>query len=379
MIGQEIPMVDLRSQYHRLKGEIDQAIEAVNESTAFINGPQVKEFSSNLEKYLEAPYVIPCGNGTDALQIALMSLGLRPGDEVIVPAFNYVAAAEAVALLGLVPVFVDVEPWTFNISPWQIESSISRRTKAIIAVHLFGQVCDIETIIGIAKAYHLYVIEDNAQSLGAEYIGDDGVVKKGGTLGHIGTLSFFPSKPLGCYGDGGALITSDQRLAERIRMIASHGQEQKYHHKVIGCNSRLDTIQAAILNVKLKYLDEFNLVRMKLAARYDKAFAACKHVETPHKSTFSSHVYHQYTLVVKNGKRDFFRQYLKDKNVASMVYYPLPLQDQEAFKGIAFIPNKPKVAIELSKSVLSIPIHSEMTAEVQDYICKTVLEADKLA
>lgn len=377
MEGKNIPMVDLRSQYHRLKGEIDEAILAVNESTAFINGPQVKEFATHLEEYLEIPFIIPCGNGTDALQIALMALGLRPGDEVIVPAFNYVAAVETVTLLGLVPVLVDVDPWTFNINPWQIEQCISRRTKAIIAVHLFGQACDMGIILGIAKSYHLYVIEDNAQSLGTGYICEDGTVKKAGTLGHIGTTSFFPSKPLGCYGDGGALMTSDRRLAEQIRMIASHGQTKKYHHKLVGCNSRLDTIQAAILDVKLKYLDEFNDNRIKLAVRYDEKLSSCKHIEIPQKSTFSQHIFHQYTLIVKDGKRDSLQQFLKEKGIASTVYYPIPLQDQEAFKGIVFIPYKIKVAGDLSKSVLSIPIYSEMTVETQDYIIKTILEADQ--
>ncbi|WP_102407611.1 DegT/DnrJ/EryC1/StrS family aminotransferase [Parabacteroides bouchesdurhonensis] len=379
MSGKQIEMVDLQSQYFRLKDEIDKAILAVNESCAFINGPQVKEFGTHLETYLKTSHVIPCGNGTDALQIALMALGLRPGDEVLVPAFNYVAAAEAVALLGLVPVMVDVEPRTFNISPWQIEPCISRRTKAIIVAHLFGQACDMETILNIAKAYHLYVIEDNAQSLGADYIDKDGALRKAGTLGHIGTTSFFPSKPLGCYGDGGAIITADRRLAERIRMITMHGQESKYHHKVIGCNSRLDTIQAAILDVKLKYLDEFNAYRIKLAIRYNKMLASCKYLKIPQKSSFSSHIYHQYTLIIKDGKRDFFQQYLREKGVPSTVYYPLPLQDQDAFKGIAFMPTKPKVASDLCKSVLSIPIHTEMTKEVQDYIIKTVQEADQLA
>ena len=379
MEKKNIPMVDLHSQYHRLKDEIDAAILTVNESTAFINGPQVNAFATHLEEYLKVPFVVPCGNGTDALQIALMALGLRPGDEVIIPAFNYVAAVEATALLGLIPVLVDVDPWTFNINPWKIEQAISRRTKAIIVVHLFGQVCDMDIINGIAQSYHLYVIEDNAQSLGAGHIGEDGVVKKAGTLGHIGTTSFFPSKPLGCFGDGGALITSEARLAERIRTISNHGQVQKYNHKLVGCNSRLDTLQAAILDVKLQYLDEFNTARSNLAVCYDKALASCKNLEAPHRSTFALHIFHQYTLVVKHGKRDFIQQYLKEKGIASMIYYPKALQDQDAYKELVFVPNKLKVAGELTKTVLSIPIYPEMTAEEQNYIIQSLQDADQKA
>lgn len=381
MFEKQIQMVDLQGQYHRLKEEIDTAMQIVIESSAFINGPQVKVFADHLAEYLNIPYAVPCGNGTDALQIALMTLELQPGDEVIVPAFTYVAAAEVIALLGLTPVLVDVDPQTFNIDPRKIEGAISRNTKAIIAVHLFGQSCDMEPILKIAKRYHLYVIEDNAQSIGAEYTFEDGCVKKTGTMGHIGTTSFFPSKPLACYGDGGALTTSDEVLAKRIRMIANHGQERKYHHKLIGCNSRLDTLQAAILNVKLKYLDDFTEACRIVAERYDEALSTCDLLITPKKSAFSTHVYHQYTVQVKSvagfsnvaAQRDYLQSYLKEKGIPSMVYYPLPLQAQEAYKWMARTPGCIDESARLSQCVLSLPIHTEMTKEEQEYIIDAVV------
>lgn len=359
-------MVDLQGQYHRLKEEIDAAMQAVIESCAFINGPQVKAFSDHLAEYLDIPHVIPCGNGTDALQIALMALGLQPGDEVIVPAFTYVAAAEVIALLGLTPVLVDVDPHTYNIDPRKIEESISRNTKAIIAVHLFGQSCDMDPILKIAAMYHLHVVEDNAQSIGAEYTFPDGRVKKTGTMGIIGTTSFFPSKPLACYGDGGALTTSDENLAKRIRMIANHGQERKYHHQLIGCNSRLDTLQAAVLDVKLKHIDEFTASRQAVAARYDEALASCEQLHLPRKSAFSTHVYHQYTVRLKPAGdvadtakyRESLQASLKEKGIPTMVYYPLPLQAQEAYKWMARTPGAMDEAARLSTSVLSLPILS---------------------
>lgn len=374
-------MVDLHGQYHRLKKEIDVAMQAVIESSAFINGPQVKAFGDHLAGYLDIPYVIPCGNGTDALQIALMALELQPGDEVIVPSFTYVAAAEVIALLGLTPVLVDVDPRTFNIDPQKIEGAISRNTKAIIAVHLFGQSCDMEPLLKIAKRYHLYVIEDNAQSIGTEYTFVDGHVKKTGTMGHIGTTSFFPSKPLACYGDGGALTTSDEILAKRIRMIANHGQERKYHHKLIGCNSRLDTLQAAILDVKLKYIDEFTEARRLVAARYDEALASCNLLILPKRSAFSTHVYHQYTVQLKPvagfftiaEQRDVLQTYLKEKGIPSMVYYPLPLQAQDAYKWMARTPGNIDESARLSQCVLSLPIHTEMTKEEQEYIIDAIV------
>ena len=375
-------MVDLHGQYYRLKKEIDIAMQAVIESSAFINGPQVRTFGDHLAGYLNIPYVIPCGNGTDALQIALMALELQPGDEVIVPSFTYVAAAEVIALLGLTPVLVDVDPQTFNIDPRKIEGAISRNTKAVIAVHLFGQSCDMEPLLKIAERYHLYVIEDNAQSIGAEYTFADGHVKKTGTMGHIGTTSFFPSKPLACYGDGGALMTSDAVLAKRIRMIANHGQELKYHHKRIGCNSRLDTLQAAILDVKLKYIDEFTEARRIVAARYDEALSSCDLLILPKKSAFSTHVYHQYTVRLKPvagfssiaEQRKLLQDYLKEKGIPSMVYYPLPLQAQDAYKWMARTPGNMDEAARLSQCVLSLPIHTEMTGKELEYIIDTLLK-----
>lgn len=361
IVNCQLSMVDLHRQYLRLKEDVDKAMQQVLESTAFINGPQVKDFATHFAEYLDIPYVIPCGNGTDALQIALMALDLRPGDEVIVPAFTYVAAAEVVALLGLIPVWVDVEPDTFNINPTLIEGAVSPRTRAIVAVHLFGQSCDMEPILRIASQNNLYVIEDNAQSVGAVYTFSDGTKKKTGTMGHIGTTSFFPSKPLACYGDGGALMTSDSCLAERLRMIASHGQQVKYHHKIVGCNSRLDTLQAAILNVKLPHLEEFNEARRQVAARYDEALGNNPLWDIPEQRTYSTHVYHQYTLRVKNGKRDELQAYLKAQGIPSMIYYPLPLQKQEAFYGFARKGSSLHEAEQLTKEVLSLPIHTEMT------------------
>lgn len=380
MFDKQIQMVDLQGQYHRLKGEIDAAMQAVIESSAFINGPQVKTFGDHLAQYLDIPYVIPCGNGTDALQIALMALDLHPGDEVIVPAFTYVAAAEVVALLGLTPVLVDVDPDTYNINPRLIERSITSKTKAIIAVHLFGQSCDMEPIMRIAGTYHLYLIEDNAQSIGAEYTFHNRVVMKTGAMGHINTTSFFPSKPLACYGDGGAVMTSDETLARRARMIANHGQEQKYHHKMIGCNSRLDTLQAAILDVKLKHIDEFTQARQAVAARYDEALVSCKGLILPKKSNFSTHVYHQYTVKLDPTHhpdtakyRESLQASLKEKGIPTMVYYPLPLQAQEAYKWMARTPGAMDEAARLSQCVLSLPIHTEMTREEQEYIIETLV------
>ena len=368
----KIQMVDLHRQYLRLRPELDLAMQEVMDTCAFINGPQVQRFASHLSSCLDVPYVIPCGNGTDALQIALMALDLKPGDEVIVPAFTYVAAAEVVSLLGLIPVWVDVDEKTFNINPWMVESAISPKTRAIVVVHLFGQCCDMEKIRQIAEQNHLYVVEDNAQSLGAEVLFSDGTHRKAGTIAHIGTTSFFPSKPLACYGDGGAVMTSDDRLAERIRMIANHGQLQKYHHKIIGCNSRLDTLQAAVLDVKLPHLEEFTAARQQVAKRYDEAFDQDSRWQIPCKAPYSTHVYHQYTLQVADGKRDDLQQYLKEKGIPSMVYYPLPLHKQAAFYGFSRIGPARSVTEKLVQSVLSLPIHTEMTDEEVDYIIETV-------
>lgn len=368
----KIQMVDLHRQYLRLRPELDLAMQEVMDTCAFINGPQVQRFASHLSSCLDVPYVIPCGNGTDALQIALMALDLKPGDEVIVPAFTYVAAAEVVSLLGLIPVWVDVDEKTFNINPWMIESAISPKTRAIVVVHLFGQCCDMEKIRQIAEQNHLYVVEDNAQSLGSEVLFSDGSRRKAGTIAHIGTTSFFPSKPLACYGDGGAVMTSDDRLAERIRMIANHGQLQKYHHKIIGCNSRLDTLQAVVLDVKLPHLEEFTAARQQVAKRYDEAFDQDSRWQIPCKAPYSTHVYHQYTLQIADGKRDDLQQYLKEKGIPSMVYYPLPLHKQTAFYGFSRIGSVLSVSEKLVQSVLSLPIHTEMTDEEVDYIIETV-------
>lgn len=375
MFEEQIQMVDLYGQYLRLKEEIDTAMQSVIESSAFINGPQVKAFAAHLEEYLDIPYVIPCGNGTDALQIALMALDLQPGDEVIIPAFTYVAAAEVVAMLGITPVLVDVDPYTFNIDPGKIEEALSPKTKAIIAVHLFGQSCDMDRIMKIADVYHLYVIEDNAQSIGASYVFPDGQVKKTGTIGHIGTTSFFPSKPLACYGDGGALTTSDEKLAERMHMIANHGQKQKYHHKLIGCNSRLDTLQAAILDIKLKHIDEFTKARQSVASRYDVALSAIEDILSPVKLVNSTHVYHQYTIQMKEGCRDVLQSMLKEKGIPTMVYYPLPLQSQEAYRNVVRVGGSLEESSRLSACVLSLPIHTEMTENEQQYIIETLIGA----
>jgi dTDP-4-amino-4,6-dideoxygalactose transaminase len=368
-----IQMVDLHAQYLRLKKEIDSEVQAVLDNAVFINGPQVKEFTQQLAGYLDSPHVIPCGNGTDALQITLMGLGLKPGDEVIIPAFTYVSAIEVIVLLGMIPVAVDVNPDTFNINTKQIEPSISSRTKAIIVVHLFGQCCDMEPILKVASKYNLFVIEDNAQSTGASYIFPDKTVRKGGTMGHIGTTSFFPTKPLACYGDGGAIITPNAGLAERMYKIANHGQGEKYHHHLVGCNSRLDTLQAAVLKVKLKYMDAFAEARQRIARRYDEAFQDCRLVETPMKSHYSTHVYHQYTLRVNGDKRDALRAYLHGKGIPTMIYYPMPVHEQEAFKGLVRTTQPIREATRLSRSVLSLPIHAEMTVQEQAYIIDTLL------
>lgn len=375
--GCQLSMVDLHRQYRRLRREIDEAVQEVLDNAEFINGQQVQEFSSRFAGYLDVPYLIPCGNGTDALQIALMALDLRPGDEVIVPAFSFVSAAEVVALLGLIPVWVDVSSDTFNIDPSLIEGAMSRRTKAIIVVHLFGQSCDMEPVLRIASQYGLYVIEDNAQSVGAVYTFHDGTRKKTGTMGHIGTTSFFPSKPLACFGDGGAMMTSDSYLAGRLKMIASHGQQVKYHHKIIGCNSRLDTLQAAILNAKLPYLEAFNEARRRIAARYDEVLKDSDLWVVPARKPYSTHVYHQYTLKVKNGRRDELQHYLKGLGIPSMVYYPVPLQNQEAFYGFARKGSTLAVASQLVQEVLSIPIHSEMTDDEVDFITGKLMEFNR--
>ncbi len=371
-------MVDLKGQYLKIKDEVDAAIQNVIDNTAFINGPIVKEFAQNLSNYMGGCHVITCANGTDALQIALMALDLKPGDEVIVPAFTYVASAEVIGLLGLTPVMVDVDYETFNVTIENIKKALSPKTKAIIPVHLFGQSCDMEPILAFAKEHNLYVIEDNAQAIGAEYTFSDGHKEKTGTMGTIGCTSFFPSKNLGCYGDGGAIFCKDDTLAEKLRMIANHGQKVKYHHSVIGCNSRLDSIQAAILNVKLKHLDEYSQARYAAASYYTEKLKAFDPEEkifiTPKEQSNSTHVYHQYTLKIRNGKRDELKAFLAEKGVPSMIYYPLPLQEQEAFIPITRAGETLGKSRECAYSVLSLPVHTEMTREVQDIIINAVKE-----
>ena len=365
-------MVDLQTQYHHIKEELDADLIDCIESTAFINGPSVKNFQKSLETYLNVKHVIPCANGTDALQIAMMALGLKRGDEIIVPSFTYVATAEVIGLLGLKPVMIDVDPHTFNVTADIIEEAITPKTKAIVPVHLFGQSADMDSIMAVAHKHKLWVIEDNAQAIGADYTSKDGTIKKAGTIGHIGCTSFFPSKNLGCYGDGGALMTNDDTLAETIRMVANHGQKKKYYHSVIGVNSRLDSLQAVILNIKLRHLDTYSKARGNAAAYYDKAFKDVKGLQTPVRQHNSTHVFHQYTLLVKNNKREDLQAYLNDKGIPSMIYYPVPLYKQEAFKKYVkkgfFIP----VTEQLCSEVLSLPIHTEMDTDLLKYITDSV-------
>ena len=364
----DIQMVDLKSQYLKIKDEIDTALISCVEATKYIKGPEVGIFEQNLALYLGTEHVITCGNGTDALQIALMALDLQPGDEVIVPAFTYVATAEAIALLKLIPVMVDVDPRTFNIDVRQIEQAISPKTKAIVPVHLFGQAADMESIMQLAEKHGLYVIEDNAQALGTEINFKDGSRKKTGTVGHIGCYSFFPTKNLGTFGDGGALSTNDPILAEKIRMISTHGQKRKYYHEVIGCNSRLDTIHAAILNVKLKYLDQFIQARQKAADYYFQYLSDLDGVFVPERVSYSNHSFNQFTLMVKNGKRDDLKENLQQNGIPSIIYYPLPLYKQPAFKGYCPENFKLENTEMLCESVLSIPMHTELTSEIQDKV-----------
>ena len=367
-----IQMVDLKSQYEKIKEEIAAGIQNCLDTTAFINGPAVKEFQQDFEQYLGVKHVIPCANGTDALQIALMALGLKSGDEVICPAFTYVATAEVIGLLGLIPIMVDVDPETFNISLENLERYVTDKTKAIVPVHLYGQSADMELILAFAKKHNLFVVEDNAQAIGSDYTFSDGTVKKTGTIGEIGCTSFFPSKNLGCYGDGGALMTNDDELAAKIRMIANHGQEKKYYHQVLGCNSRLDTLQAEILKVKLKHLDTYSGARNKMADYYDQHLSEIAELQIPKRSAFSNHVFHQYTLKIKNGKRDALQQFLAEKNIPSMIYYPLPLYQQEAFRPYVSADFYLPTTDILCQEVLSLPIHTEFNQESSDYVIESI-------
>ena len=365
-------MVDLAGQYHHISKEIDQAIFEVVHSCQFINGPAVKDFIKNLSNYLSVKQVIPCGNGTDALQIAMMALNLKRGDEVIVPAFTYAATAEVIGLLGLHPVMVDVDPITFNLTAGIIEEAITSKTKAIIPVHLFGQSSDMEPIMELAKASQLAVIEDNAQAIGADYSFLNGDTQKAGTIGHVGCTSFYPSKNLGCYGDGGAMFTNDEDLGNRLQMVANHGQNERYYHAVIGVNSRLDAIQAAILNVKLKYLDQYAEARRKAASFYDKHLKPIVGIQIPGRQANSTHVFHQYTILVKDGKRDALKKYLSDKGIPTMIYYPVPLYKQAAYKSF-YKNNAPLLVTEnLCQEVLSLPMHTELTQSMQTYIVNEI-------
>ncbi len=373
-VAKKIQMVDLKGQYQKIKAKVDEAIQGVIDNTAFINGPDVKAFQGELEAYLGVKHVIPCANGTDALQIAMMALDLQPGDEVITADFTYVATAEVIALLKLKPVLVDVNPDTFTIDVNAIEQYITPKTKAIVPVHLFGQCADMEPLMALAKKHNLYVIEDNAQAIGAEYTWSNGTRQKGGTIGTIGCTSFFPSKNLGCYGDGGAMFTNDDALAQKIRMIANHGQKVQYYHDSIGVNSRLDTIQAAILRIKLKDLDNYAKARNSAAAYYDNAFAGHSKIRIPVRAKNSTHVFHQYTLVLEGADRVKLKEFLATKDIPAMVYYPLPLHMQKAYADPRYKEGAFPVTEKLCASVISLPMHTELEEETLKYIVSAVLE-----
>lgn len=369
-----IQMVDLKRQYEKIKTEVDTALGQVLDSTAFINGPDVGLFADELARYLDVRHVIPCANGTDALQIALMALGLRPGDEVITPSFTFIATVEVVALLGLKPVFVDVDPSSFTMDPESVRAAITEKTRAIIPVHLYGQSADMETILAIAQEHSLFVIEDNAQAIGGHYTFSDGTKKANGTMGHIGTTSFFPSKNLGCYGDGGAIFTQDEALYEKMKMIANHGQKVRYRHEIVGCNSRLDAMQAAVLRIKLRHLDDYCKARREAAAHYDRAFAGHPYITVPHRKDDSYHVFHQYTLKIEKADRDEVQKRLAEKGIPSMIYYPIPCHKQKMFETLGGASFSLPITDHLNERVLSLPIHTELETEELDYICQHVLE-----
>lgn len=366
-----IQMVDLKGQYLKLKAEIDQAVLDVVSSCAYINGPAVKSFQAHMQEYHDVQHVIPCANGTDALQIAMMALDLKPGDEVIVPAFTYVSTAEVIALLHLKPVMVDVDPDTFNLTAELVEAAITPRTKAIVPVNLFGQACDLEPIMALASKHGLYVVEDNAQAIGADYTFADGHQQKTGTIGHIGCTSFYPSKNLGAYGDGGAITTNHDDLADKLRMVANHGQTRRYYHDVVGVNSRLDSIQAAILDIKLRELDGYAAARNRAADYYDAALADVAALTLPKRQPNSTHVFHQYTLKVQDGQRDALKNFLHERGIPSMIYYPVPLYAQEAFRGFTDVRNLP-VTDALCQQVISLPMHTELEEDMLAYITEQV-------
>lgn len=368
----KIQMVDLMAQYERIKPSVDAAIQSVITKAQFINGPEVSTFQEELSEYLGVKHVIPCANGTDALQIAMMGLGLQPGDEVITPSFTYIATTEVIALLGLTPVFVEVDAETFCMDPISLANAITSKTKAIVPVHLYGQAANMEEILRIANANNLYVIEDNAQALGCDYYFSTGDVAKTGTMGHIGCTSFFPSKNLGCFGDGGAMMTNDDELASRLRMIANHGQSKRYYHDRVGCNSRLDSVQAAVLRIKLQHLDSYNDARQNLAAFYDQAFQSIPGITIPVRKAYSTHVYHQYTLQVNPELRDRLHEYLAEREIPSMIYYPVPAHRQLMFSAFGCDSLALPVTDYLTERVISLPMHTEMRNDQRDYIVSTV-------
>ena len=367
-------MVDLVSQYEKMKPTIDSAILNVIENAQFINGPEVTGFKTELEQYLDVKHVIPCANGTDALQIALMALGLKAGDEVITPSFTYIATTEVMALLGLKPVFIEVNPDTFCIDATKIEAAISSKTKAIVPVHLYGQAAPMNEIMEIAKRHNLFVIEDNAQAIGCDYQLADGKTVKTGTIGQIGCTSFFPSKNLGCFGDGGAIFTNDDELAVKLKMISNHGQSKQYHHDVVGCNSRLDTIQAAVLRIKLKELDNYNSARQKVAEHYDNFFGQFPQIITPARAERSTHVFHQYTLKLEGLDRNEMKAFLAEKDIPAMIYYPIPAHRQKMFDVFDSSSTNLPITDWLTEKVISLPIHTEMTEEQLNKICSTVAD-----
>lgn len=367
-------MVDLKGQYEKIKEQIDSSFETIFENTAFVNGPAVHHFQKELEAYLNVKHVIPCANGTDALQIAMMGLGLKPGDEVITADFTFAATVEVIALLHLTPVLVDVEKDTYNIDPEAIKRAITPKTKAIVPVHLFGQSSNMDEIMKIAKEHKLYVIEDNAQATGANYVFDNGEVKKTGTIGNIGATSFFPSKNLGCYGDGGALFTNDDELAHQIRGIVNHGMYRRYYHDVVGVNSRLDSLQAGILNAKLPHLNSYNAARREAADKYSNAFAGNKNLAVPKINSVgeNTHVFHQYSLRVLNGKRDQLVEHLQENDIPCGVYYPVPLHRQKAYTDDRYKEDDFKITNQLCQEVIALPMHTELIDEQIDFITQKV-------
>jgi dTDP-4-amino-4,6-dideoxygalactose transaminase len=368
-----LQMVDTKTQYHKIKKEVDEAVLNVLESAMYIGGKVLNDFTAHLATYNGSRHVIPCANGTDALQIAMMALGLEPGDEIITPSFTYIASVETAALLRLKPVFVEVDKQTFCIDPEAIEKAITPRTKAIVPVHLYGHAADMEKIMGIAQRHNLFVIEDNAQAIGCEYTFSDGTVKKTGSIGHIGCTSFYPSKNLGAYGDGGAIFTDDDALANKLKMIAIHGQSKRYYHDVVGCNSRLDTIQAAILDIKLGHLEEYIEARRNAADFYDKAFANHEKITTPYRAANNKHVFHQYTLVLNGVDRDALHNYLAENGVPSMIYYPVACHKQQMFDAFGGSSYTLPLTDWLTERVISLPMHTELDEEQQAFIVSNVL------